>query len=337
MTGYLRSSLIAATALLSSATQPAFAAPASFDEEHKFEIDVKVLPGRDYEVKWSARVLGSARNEKVDKYDKPKTVKGQAPLMDQIDGEAEVEDPDAKAESLSKFDVKAPAPGTTIAKGEHRVMGMASADKGATAFSKATSKVEYRVQTADAKGKIKWDPHWSVVSSLEGDSVGGSKDPIDFSVENLDTGEILQSRLFEIDVQVFDGAFASWTDGLVEVDGSVGSGSLLVDMTSPFITSAQGSLFVSFLDGLIVESLDSGLFDGLLPGVGSSALFNFTIADSDGFEIAFDFGSANTNGYDFTIDLEASGEAAVPEPPIAFLLGVGLAILSLSRRNRQRE
>lgn len=182
---------------------------ATFIERHDFTITVFPKPDETTELKWDGRVTGNVRSKDTSlSYNEKSTKQGTPPVKDKLEKKIELDG--AIAESSSEFDVQAgiDAPlGSKEFKGFHEVKGKATADrkKDQNAHSRATSKVSYNLKTVDAKGNIKWRPHWVVVSELTGSitestrNKSGSQDPIDFTVENLDTREVFVSRLFEID------------------------------------------------------------------------------------------------------------------------------------------
>ena len=316
----------------------------TFKERHDFKLSVDPGPGQVVGVTWRADVNGTAFDTAgpfrfTTRYPPPPApnplvvAPQPAPLAMVHAGSTTAGATTAKSSS----EVNIAADGT----GFHEVKGELDfpATGGGKAF--ANSSVGLNVGAVNGRGAIRWRPNWAVntIGAIAAPKTSRSIDPIDFTVMNLDTLEIFQSRLFEVDVQVSNGAQASWVDGLVTMDGLQGSGSLLVNMVSPFITSPQGMLSVAFANGIVTDSTDTGVFDGLLPSVGSQALFDFMVGNAGDIDIGFDFGPTNVNGFQFDVDLGAGGVVSAPEPGTLLLIFTGTAglVARYSRRRHHRR
>jgi hypothetical protein len=128
-------------------------------------------------------------------------------------------------------------------------------------------------------------------------------------------------------------------NGNITISGRDGSFSLVMD--SPYITSGIGTITLSFSGGLVTESDATGIYAGLLPGVGSgSDAISFHIGDGQGnVDIDFDYGPDNVNGFDADATFANSGSwSEVPEPSTLTLLGIGaVGLLAYDWRRRMAK
>lgn len=190
--------------------------------------------------------------------------------------------------------------------------------------SEASTTVGLNRGVRNRNGGITWSPEWKFVTAR----TGHLGDPIDVSFLDLDTMAMVSSQLFDLDLTLGNGGSSSYLNGDVTISGTDGMFTLAMD--SPYITSGTGTIVLGFSNGLVTESEATGIFAGLLPGVGSdSSAIGFHLGDINGaFDIEFDFGAVpgNVNGYDFQAQYDNSAfvEAVVPEPCSVLLAGAGL-------------
>jgi hypothetical protein len=150
---------------------------------------------------------------------------------------------------------------------------------------------------------------------------------------NLDDYSLQESTLFDLGLNLYGEGESSCENGDVLISGIDGDFGLVMD--SPYITSGTGSMSLAFSDGLVTLSEDSGIFDGLLPGIGtSSEAISFHLGDLSGeINIDFDYGPDNVNGFDATGAFGNSGFVEdIPEPFTLVLLGIGAIGLRAKRR-----
>jgi hypothetical protein len=220
-------------------------------------------------------------------------------------------------------------------KGFHEISGSASIVPNDGTYARASSSSTTALSTGIqiAKGVIRWNPNW-MVDSIFGEGTAWARDPIIFDVKDIGTGKTIAETLFDIDVGV-SGGTANWNDGDVTINGGTGDGHFSVKMDSPHMTSVPGTLSLSWMNGVITESIDTGTFDGILPSVGAPASLIAHLGDAyGGFDIGFDFGTGN---FDLTANLDASGSAAVPEPSTAIAGAIMFVSLLLSLPKRTRS
>jgi hypothetical protein len=238
----------------------------------------------------------------------------------------------ASADAFAQMSAPLPGRGGVV-NGFHRVGGNTNLGaQGILVSSQAFSRLGLNTGTVDGRGQIAWNPFWHT------DAIGFGNDPIHFSVQDLDLDRLFETTLLDIHFETGPNTSASWINGDVNFSGL--SGSLLVEMMSPFITTGTGRLEIAFSGGQIALSDDTGVFDGLLPAVGSPATFGFHIGDADGnINIGFDFGAENVNGYNFDVMLGGDGQFTemVPEPEAVLLLALGLSGIAVLHRRRCRS
>lgn len=256
-----------------------------------------------------------------------------APQMDM--DQVKAQSGNARADAFAGINIS--AVGANL-KSSHLVCGKIVFDENTyrRVISKASSEVRFQFGTQNARGQIKWKPE--IHGDFLHDVKSRIRDPLDVSVLDLDTNQTSISRLLDIGFDSDDNSQISWQDGSVNLSGS--NLTFYVNMTSPFITSSQGTLRLTFKDDIVSESEDTGIFDGLLPSVGSPANASFQIGDSQGdINIDYDFGSTNTNGYQFDIGLSGDGaiEVAIPEPnSILSLLALGTLGAASTLKRKQK-
>ena len=194
---------------------------------------------------------------------------------------------------------------------------------------------------------------WNPISSLPGNpregSCGGGLtparpcngrarwDPIWFDV--LDPGGAVTSgTLLDVQWTVGENGVFAWDSdaGTLEVDALTLD--FDVDLTSPFIPVGQrGGIAFEVRDGVVTRSDLSGIFVGLLPGVGASGTFSRTLGP-----FAFDYDLSGVGSADAEVRLGFAGAAfssaqVVPEPSTGGLLLGGAAAWALAGvRGRRR-
>jgi len=202
---------------------------------------------------------------------------------------------------------------------------------GTRAVGDASSTLSLNCGAVDRKGNTTWNAKWTTVTATTSHSF--VHDPIDISFLNLDDDSLQESLLFDLELHLNGEGRSSCENGDVQISGMDGDFSLV--MESPYITSGTGSMSLVFSDGLVTQSEATGIFDGLLPGIGSASdAISFHLGDSSGdINIDFDYGSDNINGFDATAVFGNAGQAEdVPEPLTLVLLGIGAIGLRARRR-----
>ena len=219
---------------------------------------------------------------------------------------------------------------------ESKGWGALNAPSGGTwVYADSQSTLRLNRGTASRNGNVRWSPSWTTITA--GTSHVG--DPIDIGFLNLDDNTYQTSRLFDLEVNLNGPGTSTDENGNITISGRDGSFSLVMD--SPYITSGIGTITLSFSGGLVTESDATGIYAGLLPGVGSgSDAISFHIGDGQGnVDIDFDYGPDNVNGFDADATFANSGSwSEVPEPSTLTLLGIGaVGLLAYDWRRRMAK
>ena len=173
------------------------------------------------------------------------------------------------------------------------------------------------------------------------------KDPLSFTITDPITEEALFSDwLFESDVSIL--ASDMPTPGSIKW----GASGMLIDAADAMLsvklngayTIQQGELRLLINHGVVVDSFDSGVFDGWLPDLGATGPVMISSFGND-FSFDYDLSSlASRFSADANLTLEASSVmgsafdvAAVPEPSTYVLMLGGLGLLALATRRRATQ
>jgi len=220
--------------------------------------------------------------------------------------------------------------------------GVANADnppRWTWAFASGTSVVGAAAARTSSAGRLRWRAVSVVSASGCTQPCVRVRDPIDFVARSLSTGETRSGTLLDIDYSLDQGSGRiDWTDGVLSIESGEAhpvSGSFSLDLDSPF-TVQQGRVSFTFVDGIVTQSVATGVFEGKLPGVGRSAIGGFSLG---AVELDYDFGFGNDPialGLSFSNGGQADVISVVPEPHAALLAGGGVLSLLCLRRGTMR-
>lgn len=196
--------------------------------------------------------------------------------------------------------------------GTIRSYGYARSGLGSSTFGEAygfgMSSIEVRGGRALKDGTISWLP---TIQDAVADSARAGRDvqtdPILFTVEDLVTQEVVEGTLLwiRLEMEVLDwwGSFV-WLGDVVEV--APGTEVVFeIDITSPLI-SPNGYLRLETGGGMVTFADDSGIYDGVLPSVGTPLPLNFALTSN--IDFAYDLGDFNGHDLDVKLTLGGSGE-----------------------------
>ncbi|HNQ22121.1 MAG TPA: PEP-CTERM sorting domain-containing protein [Phycisphaerae bacterium] len=240
----------------------------------------------------------------------------------------------AEGHAFSWADVNAYGVGGPVT-GEVEVFGWVQANPNIVhrAYAASTSQILARGGRMLRNGRIQWG-NW-LEDHVTDSAFARGKDPISFTLLDLEDGTYLEDTLLDIDTTVgkedlalpggIDDALL-WAEGLITITARYAT--LLVDISSPY-TVQQGTARLTIDEGLVVESADTGMFDGLLPAVGTPAS-DLSFAFPTEFTLDYNFGDFNGHELDISLGLGNGGNALaeeVPEPATLLLLVVGAGVL----------
>jgi hypothetical protein len=181
-------------------------------------------------------------------------------------------------------------------------------------------------------GQIQWRPQIST-APVFGSSFARGYDPIDFTILDLVTGDSVESVLLDISYDIRGLGSLEWdsTTGYFSIDAK--NAEFHIDITSPF-TLQQGILDLEIVDGLITVANDTGIFDGVLPSVGTPGAFLTTLGD---ITLDYDFGEFGGHDLDIAANFGGGGSAhvvAIPEPSSFSIFTAGIALVLGYRKRR---
>ncbi|MGK7882477.1 MAG: hypothetical protein AB4060_20605 [Crocosphaera sp.] len=183
-------------------------------------------------------------------------------------------------------------------------------------------------------GRIRWGPQIST-PPVAGGAIAGRfnqrriRDPIVFNIIDLETGEEIEEVLLDISFDIFGLGSFEWdsTTSTFMIDAE--NAEFHIDISSPF-TTQQGILDLEIANGIITVSNDTGIFDGVLPSVGSPGQFSTTLGE---ITLDYDFGDFNDNELDITASFSGGGSAqvgiSVPEPSSNWSIIIFLGTLAV--------
>jgi hypothetical protein len=207
--------------------------------------------------------------------------------------------------------------------------------QGTAAFASSQSLLIAGLKRTSSSGHISWNSVTSIRAVGCTSPCVAGKDPISFTLLDPITGGDVAGKLLAIDLSILGGdGQLDWRDGKLSVStGGLLSGSFSIDQSSPFVTN-PGTLELTFENNIVTHSVATGIYAGLAPSVGQSALGSFNFGEQD---VAYDFGYGNVPiAIDFGFgNYGDAAVAAVPEPSALLLAIAGLGVAgSLVRRQQ---
>jgi len=182
-------------------------------------------------------------------------------------------------------------------------------------------------------GHFVWKPwysagHTGLASAFNLPHFPWPRDPINVRLLDDQDNVLLEDTLLDIWTDITRGQDpqTSWQNGRLAFSGVL-DGEFHARVDSPYITTSQrGTADLVFQDGLVTQSYDDGIFDGLLPPVGTPGTFDVPWLTS----IEFDYDLPEM-GTQIMFDM---GIGEMPEPATLALMTLGAAGLLVRRRRR---
>jgi hypothetical protein len=208
------------------------------------------------------------------------------------------------------------------------------------AYAFSSSEIEVAGGKELRSGQILWAPQ--ILTPVVGGGLPPGvwqnwrygRDPINFSILDTVTGDLLEETLLDITYDIRgDGSF-DWESLSGIFSMNVQEASFTIDISSPY-TTQQGTVQLVVSGGVVTTSVDTGMFDGLFPAIGTPGSFNVLLPY---FTLNYDFG--NFNGHDLDIVARFSGSGAalagVPEPGTILVVSSGMLGMMLRRRRSKK-
>jgi len=173
----------------------------------------------------------------------------------------------------------------------------------ARAYAFSSSAVSVRGGIDMGNGQILWSP---VIVDVVGDGRGavGYTDPIDFVATNLDTGDVIEATLLTYSLDSIGDGMVSWDLGVFETDRQ----DLEFVMTIPgayVLPGESGEMHLKIEHGMVTVSDDTGVFDGMLPAVGSAVPLVFPLPND--IVLNYDLGLDPAFPWEVLTDLSGGG------------------------------
>jgi PEP-CTERM motif len=338
--GFRSRSLVMALAATMAPFAPVAAKEASYDVTHRMTIQPNLGFGGEWQAGWRY-IVGQVVATYDRAKDEPETIKGQ---IEPFNGAGSPKNLSAAIGASSAFGESGATAsftsGSMAFNGTINVNGTATTNPppghSGSAFASSQSLLIAGLKRTSSSGHVSWNSVTSIRAVNCTSPCVAGKDPISFTLVDPVTSDIVAGTLLAIDLSIERGdGQIDWRDGILSVSTlSLLSGSFSIDQSSRFVTN-PGTLNLTFVNNIITHSAATGIYAGLAPAVGRSAIGSFNFGEQDvGYDfghgdipIAVDFGFGNSG--DATV-------AAVPEPSAWLMAMVGLGVTGgVMRRQKQ--
>jgi hypothetical protein len=248
--------------------------------------------------------------------------------------QANIPAPVSSARGRTIVNVQPWSPGSTISGtitsdgfAEARLNGAGNA----SAYSFSMGSVEARGFGWGA-GQISWSP--TIRDTISGSAQANvsvpptrrRSDPL--SIRMFDSGGLLLDELLLLDIEteLFSDGQLIWENGMLNLNGPDADMTMFVN---PLINVTPGDLDFRVRNNVVVTSVDNGMFDGLLPAVGSVGPFNFAMPQT----IQLNYTMPAAADYELVMGGGQHVES-IPEPAAALAMISLMPLLSLRRKRR---
>ncbi len=221
---------------------------------------------------------------------------------------ATASDCDAYADANSEWHVNAAGAGgdvtgTIVAWGEATAAG--APHRTSTAYAFSMTSIEAQGSTLK-KGKLRWH---SVVRDTVRGNARSQKDPVDYHVTDLVTGERHQGTLLAISMDMLPtsiGGGITWDSNRVVISAT--DLNFNIELPGRF-TSLTGRLDLQIRGGVVASSFATGIYAGSVPPVGAAVPLEFDVVNDIEFDYDLSSLTPAGNDVDVTLEMYGSGEA----------------------------
>lgn len=189
----------------------------------------------------------------------------------------------------------------------------------ARAYAFSSSAVSVRGGIDMGNGRIQWSP---TVVDVVGDGRGavGYTDPIHFVASNLDTGDVIDATLLDYSLDSTGDGMVSWDLGVFETDRQ--DLEFVMEIPGAYVLPGEsGEMHLKIEHGQVTVSDDTGVFDGMLPAVGSAVPLVFPLPND--IVLNYDLGLDPIFNWEVLTDLSGGGGALADSWCAADLNGDG--------------
>lgn len=161
----------------------------------------------------------------------------------------------------------------------------------------------------DKKGRVRLGRTWHLgrgANAAWGRGKTRAVDPITWRVAEIGTGNIFEGSMAHIESTVENGTIDAVSGGY-KVDAI--NGKLMMFIRSPHI-APEGSLLLVMEGGVVSRSIDSGVFDGVLPPVGTGSPFFLPMPALD---FNYDLNGISNALIEADVTIEMGGDTEVEE------------------------
>jgi hypothetical protein len=191
----------------------------------------------------------------------------------------------------------------------------------ANAYSFSTSSVEVRGRALFA-GRVIWGP--TIRDTVAGSAFAQAsrqrrRDPIYFRIFDDLGNQQLEEELLSIESEILGDGAMTWEDDQMVINAP--GADFTIDMDGPFVIGG-GSLNFQVRDNAVVTSIATGIFAGLLPGLGATGPFAFSLPTN----LDLQYNLPTNLGDDVEFDFGGGSDVPAPGSIACVIAGIGIAL-----------